>query len=195
MIQPEYQKILTKAEKSTLIQIARDGIAAAAKGEAPPEISLQELSDHLRQQGASFVTLTMNGKLRGCIGALRATQPLALDVQEHAIVAATQDYRFPAVRPDEVSHIEIEISRLSPLAQLDYANPEELVQLLKPGTDGVMMMDGFQRATFLPQVWEKIADPEEFLNQLCVKMGTHPDCWRKRHLDVYIYQVEEFKED
>ena len=77
---------------------------------------------------------------------------------------------------------------------MDYQGPEELLQQLRPGVDGVILRDGRQRATFLPQVWDKIPSKESFLNQLCSKMGAMPDTWRKKHLEVYTYQVEEFHE-
>jgi AmmeMemoRadiSam system protein A len=125
---------------------------------------------------------------------LEAYQPLILDVQEHAIAAATQDYRFPPVTAMEVPLLEIEISRLTPTQPLEYQDWRDLIAKLRPGVDGVLIRDGFQRATFLPQVWEKIPDPQEFLTQLCNKMGAEGNRWRTKKLMVSIYQVEEFKE-
>jgi AmmeMemoRadiSam system protein A len=141
------------------------------------------------------VTLTQEGNLRGCIGALQASQSLALDVQEHAVAAAMEDYRFRPVLPEEVARLEIEISRLSPGKELEYSNPNELLSKLRPGVDGVVLRHGIQRATFLPQVWEKVPDPADFLTQLCYKMGAPGDLWKKEHIQVSIYRVEEFKEE
>jgi AmmeMemoRadiSam system protein A len=149
----------------------------------------------LREPGASFVTLTENGDLRGCIGALEPYQPLVQDVCEHAAAAAMEDYRFPPVRPDEVSLLEIEISRLTPPERLEYTDPLELPTHLRPHIDGVVLRDGFRRSTFLPQVWEKIPDPVTFLAHLCQKMGAPATFWRHKLLEVYTYQVEEFKEN
>ena len=143
---------------------------------------------------AVFVTLTENGKLRGCIGTLEAYQPLILDVQEHAVAAAMEDYRFPDVSENELQLINIEISRLTPVQLVDYTTPEDLVGKLRKNVDGVLIKDNGRRATYLPQVWEKVSDPEKFLSQLCVKMGASPDLWREKHLQVYTYQVEKFKE-
>jgi AmmeMemoRadiSam system protein A len=140
------------------------------------------------------VTLTIQGRLRGCIGGLQASQPLALDVQEHAAAAASQDYRFPPVTPEEVGQLEIEISRLSPSRELLYTDADDLLAKLRPAVDGVVLRRGMQRATFLPQVWEKIPNPADFLTQLCYKMGAPGDLWRREHLQVLTYQVEEFKE-
>jgi AmmeMemoRadiSam system protein A len=136
----------------------------------------------------------MHGELRGCIGALEPYQPLADDVHEHAIAAALQDPRFPPVSPDELDEIHIEVSRLGLAYSLEYFTAEDLTQKLRPHVDGVILRDGMRRATFLPQVWEKIPDPAKFLDNLCYKMGAAPDTWRRKHLEVLIYQVEEFHE-
>jgi AmmeMemoRadiSam system protein A len=105
-----------------------------------------------------------------------------------------QDYRFPNVRSEELSKIDIEVSRLTHPVLLEYTTPEDLLSKLRPGIDGVVLRDGARRATFLPQVWEKLPDPADFLDNLCYKMGAAPDLWRKKHLDVLVYQVEEFHE-
>jgi AmmeMemoRadiSam system protein A len=185
---------LTPTERNLLLKIARDAIENAVRKKAIPNLELSEMSQRLREQGASFVTLTIHAELRGCIGALQAYQPLALDVQEHAVAAALEDYRFPPVSIEELASLEIEISRLTPSKPLKYDTPEELINKLHPGIDGVILRNGFQRATFLPQVWETIPDPAEFLTHLCLKMGASGDSWRYKHLQVNTYQVEEFKE-
>ena len=185
---------LTTEEKQTLLHLARQALEMGVRGQRLPPLDLGSMSQRLREQGAAFVTLTIHGNLRGCIGALEPYQPLADDVREHAIAAALQDYRFPKVTPEELSQIEIEVSRLTVPVPLMYSSPEDLLTKLRPGIDGVLLRDGVRRATFLPQVWEKIPDPAEFLDNLCYKMGASPELWRKKHLDVAIYQVEEFHE-
>lgn len=185
---------LTTEEQQTLLKLARQALENGVHGQKLPQLDLQSLSPRLREKGASFVTLMVQGNLRGCIGALEPYQPLAHDVREHAIAAALQDYRFPNVRPEELSQIDIEISRLTPPVPLEYTTPEDLLSKLHPGIDGVVLRDGSRRATFLPQVWEKLPEPADFLENLCYKMGAMPDLWRKKHLDVLIYQVEEFHE-
>jgi AmmeMemoRadiSam system protein A len=159
-----------------------------------PVLNLEKLTPALRTEGASFVTLTIGGQLRGCIGALEPYQPLAEDVREHTVGAALEDPRFPPVSREEVDRIEIEISRLTLPKALEYTHAEDLVTRLRPHLDGVILRDGFRRATFLPQVWEKIPDKAEFLDNLCYKMGEPPDTWRRKHLDVQTYEVEEFRE-
>lgn len=185
---------LSSEEKQYLLHLARLSIEAAVNGKSPPAIDKTKLTDNLRKEGTSFVTLTKRGALRGCIGALEAYQPLAEDVREHAASAAVEDYRFPNVQPGELAEIEIEISRLTTPIPLTYSNPEDLLDKLQPGVDGVILKDGFRRATFLPQVWNKLPDKVKFLENLCYKMGAEPNAWRKKHMDVFIYHVEEFKE-
>ncbi len=185
---------LTPEEKQTLLRLAREALRQGIGGQRLPALSLEGLSPVLRAEGASFVTLTIAGQLRGCIGALEPYQPLAQDVREHAVAAALQDPRFPPVSPEEVEAIEIEISRLTFPTKLDYTDAEDLLGRIHPHVDGVIVRDGFRRTTFLPQVWEKIPDKAEFLDNLCYKMGEPPDTWRRKHLDVQVYQVEEFSE-
>lgn len=186
---------LTPEERSILLRLAREAIEDAVTGHPLKPLDLQSLPPALRQPGATFVTLTRQGELRGCIGTLEAYQPLAEDVREHAVGAALQDYRFPPVQPEELPEIKIEISRLTPPQPLHYETPEQLLTLLRPGVDGVILRDGLQRATFLPQVWEKLPEPADFLNHLCLKMGAPASLWRHKHLQVYVYQVEEFHEE
>lgn len=185
---------LSPAERSLLLKLARQALEAGVRGEALPPLDLQSLPPALRQPGASFVTLTRQGKLRGCVGALEPYQPLAEDVREHAVAAALQDYRFPPVQPAELPEIKIEISRLTLPQELDYTSPEDLLTRLRPGVDGVTLIDGRLRATFLPQVWEKLPDAPTFLDHLCYKMGAPEDLWRRKKLRVQTYQVEEFHE-
>ena len=185
---------LTTEEKQILLQIARQSLEAGVRGGKLPPLELRSLPPRLQEQGTAFVTLTIQGNLRGCIGALEPYQPLAEDVREHAIAAALQDYRFPNVQTDELSQIEIEVSRLTVPVPLEYNDAEDLLAKLRPGIDGVLLRDGPRRATFLPQVWEKIPNSADFLDNLCYKMGAPRDLWRKKPLQVSIYRVEEFHE-
>lgn len=185
---------LTQKEKATLLKAARQSLEAAVKTCPPASMDQSNLTPALQEMGASFVTLTKAGQLRGCIGALEAYQPLLQDVCEHAVAAALQDTRFPPVQADELAQIHIEISHLSKPEPLEYSTPQDLLEKLRPGVDGVILQDGWRRATFLPQVWQNVPDPEEFLDHLCYKMGAGPDLWRHKHLEVFTYQVDEFHE-
>ena len=186
--------LLSPEERSLLLKLARQALEAGVQGQLPTPLDLQALPTPLQQAGASFVTLTRYEDLRGCVGALEPYQPLAEDVREHAIAAALQDFRFPPVQPSELPEIKIEISRLTLPKDLDYSSPEELLARLRPGVDGVTLMDGSMRATFLPQVWEKLPEARSFLNHLCRKMGAPEDLWCRKKLRVQTYQVEEFHE-
>ncbi len=185
---------LSEHEKDFLLTLARQTIVKAVNHQPLPTWNDADLTEALTQKGASFVTLTMDGELRGCIGSLEAFQSLVEDVRDHARQAALEDYRFPPVTKAEIPRLHIEISRLTPSAPLKYQNPGDLPKLLKPNEDGVILKDGFRRATFLPQVWEQLPVPEEFLPHLCTKMGSSADLWRRKVLDVSIYHVEEFEE-
>lgn len=186
---------LTPEEQKTLIRLAREAIECGVKGQKLKPLDPASLSFHLREEGASFITLTVQGELRGCIGALEPYQPLADDVREHAVAAALQDPRFPPVQPVELSRIRIEISRLTRPIPLEYEDADDLLSKLHPNVDGVILRDVTgRRATFLPQVWEKIGSPAEFMDNLCHKMGMSHDSWRSRRFDVLVYQVEEFHE-
>lgn len=189
------QQKLTPEEQKILLRLAREAIERAVKGEELPALDPASLPPSLHEAGSSFITLTEQGELRGCIGSLDPYESLAEDVREHAVAAALQDPRFPPVREAELNGIRIEVSRLTRPSPLEYKDGNDLLSKLHPYVDGVILRDAFyHRATFLPQVWEKIPDPAEFLNSLCYKMGVKPELWRTKHLEVLTYQVEEFHE-
>lgn len=185
---------LTAEERQTLLALARETITRVASGQEPPSVDPGAVSENLQRDGASFVTLTKHGQLRGCIGSLEARRPLALDVRENAISAALYDPRFPSLRPQEMTDLHVEVSVLTSPEPLSYDGPDDLVAKLRPGVDGVVIERGFNRATFLPQVWGKLSDPHEFLRHLCLKAYLAPDAYRHPGLDVYTYQVESFEE-
>jgi AmmeMemoRadiSam system protein A len=178
---------LSTDEKRFLLALARQSITAAVTGQEVEGDKKQAVPNTLMQKGASFVTLTIQGELRGCIGTLEAYQPLYSDVEERAVQAALEDYRFPPVTSEELDLISIEISHLTPSIPLPYKNPLDV--------DGVILRDGMRRATFLPQVWSQLPEASGFLAHLCQKMGAAPDLWRHKVLDVSIYHVEEFSEE
>jgi AmmeMemoRadiSam system protein A len=185
---------LTDEEKQALLHLAREALEYGVRGKTLPPVDEASLPPRLREQGASFVTLTIDGDLRGCIGALEAYQPLADDVREHAVAAALEDPRFRPVHQAELGRIRLEVSCLTQPRPLEYSTSEDLLAKLRPHVDGVILKGDFRRATFLPQVWEKIPDPEDFLDHLCAKMGAKSNLWRNTKLQVYVYQVEEFHE-
>ena len=185
---------LSLGERNLALKLARQALEEWVHTNSLSKLELDRIPLRLRQIGATFVTLTINEQLRGCVGALEATLPLAEDVRQHAVAAACQDYRFSPVQIDELPLISIEVSCLTPLIKVDYESSNDLIKKLRPEIDGVVLKDGARRATFLPQVWVKIPDPKLFLDLLCEKLGAPAQYWRQKNLDVYTYQVEIFRE-
>jgi AmmeMemoRadiSam system protein A len=188
------ESVLPEEIRNTILKLARDALQIAAERGHLPPIDLSTLPPVLQKPGASFVTLKKNDNLRGCIGALEAKLPLAEDIRQHAVAAALYDYRFPKVEANEVNEISIEVSILTVPEPLKFENPDELLRLLRPIVDGVIITDGVRRATFLPQVWERIPSPSQFLSMLCEKASLPSDAWKTHQLQVYIYQVETIDE-
>ena len=186
---------LSAGERQLLLKLAHEAIEAAAAGKPLPQTSLETLPEKLHQPGACFVTLRKDGELRGCTGTLVAQDVLAREVIRTAAQTALRDPRFPAVTPDEVPTLDIEISILTPPQPLDISDPRDLPSMIRPGIDGVTLSKGLHRATFLPQVWDRIPDPVDFLDMLCQKMGLSPKAWLMPGMQVEVYQVEEFSEE
>lgn len=157
----------------TLLAIARGAIAEQL-GEPGPGY---EAAGWLQEPGATFVTLQLNGELRGCVGSLSAKKPIREDVECNARAAAFQDSRFKPLCRSEYPGIEIEVSLLSPLEQLTFDSQKQLLRLLRPGVDGLVLEYDWQRGTFLPQVWEQLPDPNVFLAHLIQKAGLPAGFW------------------
>jgi hypothetical protein len=180
-------------ERKLLLELARKSLAAAAGGEKAPAVPAG-ISENLRQPRACFVTLTIDGQLRGCIGSLVPEEPLAEAVVRRARSAALEDPRFSPVTLDEAKQIHIEISVLSLPRPLEFTSPEDLLAKLRPGVDGVVLRVGLEQATYLPQVWKQIPSKEEFLGSLSRKAGLDASAWRSPEAKVETYQVEAFEE-
>lgn len=129
----------------------------------------------LSYRAASFVTLHLNGRLRGCIGSVRAQRPLAEDLVANAIAASTRDPRFPPVAAEEFDSLHIEVSLLSEPEFVEFDDEDSLLAMLQPGVHGVLLFAGCRSATFLPQVWEHLRDPRTFLAALKEKAGLEPE--------------------
>jgi AmmeMemoRadiSam system protein A len=183
---------LDVGQRRRLLELARQAVGHAAHREALPALTLQSEAEVLRRPGCAFVTLTESGLLRGCIGGLEPRLPLAEDVWEHAYAAACDDFRFEPVQPSELDDIEVEVSVLTPPREVAYRGAEDLERKLRPGVDGVILSAGIRRATFLPQVWEKIPDTVEFLDRLSEKAGLPAAAWRRGEVSVQVYQVVSF---
>jgi len=173
-----------------LLTLARNAIAKefGIKTDTPSP-------DHpnLAQPGATFVTLTQSGRLRGCIGSLAAWRPLLEDVQANARAAAFKDPRFPMLAADELPRARVEVSLLTTAEPMTFTDENDALRQLRPEIDGVIFESGMHRSTFLPQVWESLPEPRQFLAQLKLKAGLPPNYW---HKDVKLsrYQVQKWKE-
>jgi AmmeMemoRadiSam system protein A len=185
---------LSQHEREQLLKLARQSVEAAAAGLPPPPVALDDLPPGLREPAACFVTLYVGRDLRGCTGTLAARCPLAEEVVQTAMQTALYDPRFSPVTPHEIRSIDIEISVLTAPQRLDIQSPDDIPRLIRPGIDGVTLSKGIYRATFLPQVWDKVPHPVEFLNMLSQKMGLSSHAWRAPGMQVEVYQVEEFAE-
>ncbi len=142
----------------------------------------------------TFVTLTMEGQLRGCIGSLEPDEAIREGVRANALNAAFHDPRFPPVTNRELDKIDIEISILTRPRVLAYTDGKDLAAKLRCGIDGVIIRKGSARATFLPQVWDQLPQPEDFLGHLCRKAGLAATAWQTDDLEVMPYQVQYFHE-
>jgi hypothetical protein len=161
-----------------LLELARASIEHGLAHGCPLSIDVAALSDDLRQPGATFVTLrSADGALRGCIGSLEARRPLALDVVENAHAAAFRDPRFAPLQGRELEGLRVHLSLLSAPVPLPVASEADLLARLRPGIDGLVLEDGARRATFLPEVWEQLPQPRDFVRQLKRKAGLGGDDW------------------
>jgi AmmeMemoRadiSam system protein A len=175
-------------ERNLLLRLARESIRARVAGQAPPEPELS--GGPLTEHRGAFVTLTIEGALRGCIGHVVGVEPLWRSVSSNAIAAAFRDPRFSPVQAEELERIAIEISVMSPLERL--ADPSELVI----GRHGLLVEQGQVRGLLLPQVaadnnWDRAT----FLDQTCRKAGLEPGCWRHETTSLYTFTVENFEEE
>ena len=154
--------------------------------------ALLEKYPPLAQQRATFVTLSLDGRLRGCIGSLVAHRTLLDDLIHNAKSAAFEDPRFYPLTPEEFKKVVIEISLLSPPEPLLYDSIEDLKSKVSVGIDGIILQKEGKRATFLPQVWEQLPTFEHFFSHLCQKAGLSPNCL-EHHPDIWRYRVEKIK--
>ena len=150
--------------------------------------------NQLNDRRGTFVTLKMDNQLRGCIGTLSATDTIVNSIKDNAVNAAFRDFRFSPLTARELDRVEIEVSILTEPQVLEYQDSDDLVARLKPHVDGVIIRKGATSATFLPQVWEQLPRPEDFLNHLCLKAGLSSSAWEESVIKVSTYQVQYFEE-
>jgi uncharacterized protein len=181
--------MLTEAQRKQLLDVARQSIAAVLDGKTP-NWRAEEFDETLRTPAGAFVTLrTRSGDLRGCIGSIRAMDPLYKTVASSAVSAALRDPRFPPVRTEELPHLELEVSVMGPIEPV--RDPAEI----EVGRDGLIVSRGRQAGLLLPQVASEYAwDRQTFLDQTCLKAGLPRDCWRLPETRVERFSAEVFSE-
>lgn len=174
---------MEKVQKFKLKELAHNTIAAELGIEESKDWKFEE--PEFNEKRGVFVTLEIDGALRGCIGNIEPVYPLWQAVKRNALEAAFGDPRFSPLTVDEFEKIDIEISVLTLPKKSD-------VDRIRPGTDGVVIQQGPYKATYLPQVWEDISNKEEFLSSLCLKAGLDSEAWKDEETKIYTYQVEKF---
>ena len=168
---------LSAGERVRLLDIARQSILHGLDSATALQVDIAKLETKLRVDSAVFTTLTIAGNLRGCIGSLQPSAPLAQAVANTAFSAAYQDRRFTKVQTDEIEKLSIEVAVLSALELIEADSRQALLDSLQPGVDGLLIEERGSRSTFLPKVWEKITTPNEFVGQLMRKAGLAGGYW------------------
>jgi len=182
---------LCEEEQILLRQVAYDAVEYGLRHGNHLPVETSRYPTLLQNPGASFVTLKIDGLLRGCIGSLEAHQPLINDVAYNAHAAAFSDARFPPVSSDELNNLEFHISVLTPAVAMAFISEEDLLKQIRPGIDGLVLEEGQHRGTFLPAVWESLPDAESFLQHLKQKAGLPQNYWSDS-IKVSRYTTESF---
>jgi len=186
----------SEEQGQVLVKLARKTIMEKL-GRNTPESESDALASALNDECfqshcGTFVTLKIHGQLRGCIGNLTSTESVLQGVRHNAVNAAFHDPRFSALSDDDLERTEIEVSILTEPRPLEYRDGQDLIKKLHVNVDGVIIQKGHASATFLPQVWEQLPRPEEFLTHLCLKAGLPSDAWKSSEPEVLTYQVQYF---
>jgi len=190
---------LTKAQGQMLVKLARLTIMEQL-GHKPCRddedvLAAARRDNELLEKRGVFICLKIDHQLRGCIGSLSASSSIVEGVRSNAVNAAFYDPRFSPLSADEVHDVELEVSVLTEPQPLAYNDAEDLIGRLRVDVDGVILRKGGLSATFLPQVWEQLPDPGQFLSHLCMKAGLPSDAWRDTKLEIMTYQVQCFQEN
>lgn len=200
-MQPDHDQdpLLSKAQGHVLVRLARQTLMehfAMKIAQSDIDALNAALNDPCFQtRCGTFVTLTLNRQLRGCIGNLTSDDPIRTGIRRNAVNAALHDPRFSPLSASELEQVEIEVSILTEPRPLNYRDSAQLLEKLRPHVDGVIVRKGPASATFLPQVWEQLPQPQDFLTHLCMKAGLAEDAWKSPDLEISTYQVQYFEED
>lgn len=190
-------RALLASHGDALLELARASLVHGLAHGEPLPISAEGLPADLAADGACFVTLKLDGQLRGCIGSPEARRPLAVDVAENAYASAFRDNRFKPLTTRELDGLSLSISVLSPKVEMTITDEVDLLHQLRPGMDGLIIEDGGRRALFLPSVWRQLDKPQQFLAHLKAKASIPADhfspgfrAWRFIAEEIYLNKVE-----
>ncbi|MEE9344575.1 MAG: AmmeMemoRadiSam system protein A [Methylococcales bacterium] len=184
-------KQISRQDQQTLLEIARQSILHGLSTGRSLPVKATDFSDQLSEKRASFVTLKKNAQLRGCIGTLEAVRPVVVCVTENAFSAAFRDSRFDPVTVDEMDDLSIHLSILTTPQPIEFTSEQDLLEKIRPNIDGLILVKGSHRGTFLPAVWESLPDPRDFLDHLKLKAGLSKNNWSDQ-INILRYQTESF---
>jgi AmmeMemoRadiSam system protein A len=186
----EQGQVLVRLARHTIMEKLGRKISASESDRGNRALPDEDFKSHC----GTFVTLKIKGQLRGCIGNLTSTETVWDGIKRNAVNAAFHDPRFSPLTDKELEQTEIEVSILTEPRPLQYQSGQDLAQKLRVKVDGVIIRKGHASATFLPQVWEQLPQPEEFLSHLCLKAGLPSDAWKDPEVEILTYQVQYFEE-
>lgn len=155
-----------------------------------PKVNPGDVSPKLQSKGACFVSIYVDNDLRGCIGTWRSFEPLYKNIIRNSIDAVTNDNRFIQIKPSDLPELKVEVSVLSPPKLYRPKNKEELLIYLEKNKPGLVLENSSRRALFLPQVWDSLPDPEQFLSQLCLKAGLFENSWQESGMKFWIFKTK-----
>ncbi len=182
--------LFTAEERQQMLSIANRSIDHGLEHGTWLKVKLADYNTNLQHVRASFVTIEIDDKLRGCIGTLEAMHPLVYDVAHNSFNAAFRDPRFKPITAEERQQIQLHISVLSDPENFPVEDEQDLLNKLHPNVDGLILIDGTHHATFLPAVWESLPDPKDFVSHLKQKAGLASDYWSESiHFKRYITEV------
>ncbi|MEA1925268.1 MAG: AmmeMemoRadiSam system protein B [Candidatus Altiarchaeota archaeon] len=184
--------VVSVEQQKYLLDVARKSIEAYMDKGMPPKVEARY--SELEERAGTFVTLEKNGQLRGCIGNIVPEKKVYISVRDNAINAAFRDPRFSPLKRSELDDLEIEVSILSVPELIRVESPQDYVNEIEAGKDGIIIQKGDRSATYLPQVWEKIPKTELFLDSLCQKATLPIGCWGRGGVEIYRYRVQHFSE-
>lgn len=185
---------ITSKEKEFLLKLARQTLEEYFVAGNKLKADEKKVAKNLREKRATFVTLSKNGELRGCIGQILPKFPLYRDVVNNTLSAAFADTRFPQLKYEELKNLKIEISVLTVPKRIIYDDTEDLLKKIKAGEYGIIMQSVFSQATFLPDVWKDLPKIADFLSNLSLKAGLGPDAWKNPDCEFFYYRTESISE-